>query len=150
MLLHFRNRLAALDVEHRQTLRRLVAMQRANFERQALELLTEPVLAQEVTRGASDACDLTPEAQQRALQAQRDLDAAATALQLVKRSQADIAARLSRLSLDGAEPDESDWAEAAMVASSRAAADLLGLRIVDRMAWMPFSHHLRFPVYEQV
>ena len=145
---HFRNRLASLEVEHRRLVMRLSTMHRKFFDQRVDKLLRE---APSMKRPGNQT---TREFTEREIPDLRsytaELSTAEAALKLVVRSQADAAARLARLSQQGSVADESDWAAVTMHACSRGAADLLSLRVVDRLMWMPFSHHVRFPVYEQV
>lgn len=79
-----------------------------------------------------------------------DIAAMEQAVHLVKRAQGDAAARLTRLSTISVDISASDWAAVAAYAVSRQACDLAALRVVDRLRWLPHSHHWRFPIYEQV
>ncbi|KAG2448660.1 hypothetical protein HYH02_006017 [Chlamydomonas schloesseri] len=80
---------------------------------------------------------------------ERELAAAGQCLQAMQRSEADIAARLGRLtSLRVA--DDSDWWAALHWAAMRLPAGRVAERFFDRIRLLPLSHHHRFPIYEQV
>lgn len=78
-----------------------------------------------------------------------DLEAILHSLQWMKRSEADASARLARLETSG-EVLDTDWSALVAYAASRQAAERVGGRFASRMKWIPFCHHHRFPLYEQV
>lgn len=158
LVFHFRNRVAALHIEHARLASALTRARRAHFAAHTAAALKEPALLAAVTaacalhaprtRSARDEPPLQGYTQMR--QQQAEIAAMEASLHLVKRAQGDAAARLARLSTTSVDIMESDWAAVAAYAASRQAGDLLAHRVVDRLRWLPYSHHLRFPIYEQV
>jgi hypothetical protein len=76
------------------------------------------------------------------------LDAGAVQ-QWVQQSLADVSARLARLKISS-EVSDGDWGTIAAVAASKQYAAQLADRFNSRLKWLPYCHHLRFPLYEQV
>jgi hypothetical protein len=70
-------------------------------------------------------------------------------VQAIVLAQADAAARVARLR-DGHQLHQSDWEAMALHALLCGPAERLGQRLASRLECLPWSHHHRFLVYEQV
>jgi hypothetical protein len=69
--------------------------------------------------------------------------------QWVLRSLADVSARLARFEISS-EVSDDDWEAIANVAAFKQYAAQLADRFTTRLKWLPYCHHLRYPLLEQV
>jgi hypothetical protein len=71
-------------------------------------------------------------------------------LQALQLAQTDAAARTARLLQPSGKVEEEDWRLLLTHVVSMACGDRLAQRLRDRMEALPWSHHHRFLIYEQV
>ncbi|GAX75360.1 hypothetical protein CEUSTIGMA_g2804.t1 [Chlamydomonas eustigma] len=156
VLLYFKARLAALHCEQRSMQAHLLKLRRCHLQHvKSLVLrpaLSEPALPRSKLDhvGPVSQLDHVGPVSHGGCKCNQEIEVTMQGIQALQLAQADAAARNARLLQPSRTVEEGDWWIVLTHVVSMASGDRLAQRFRDRVEALPWSHHHRFLIYEQV